>query len=164
MAMLETVLKRGEERDEVRTFKKREIRACTRRWHDHRPGDEQETSQRVCAVDQESAHTMLNVERILLPVDFPNASLRGIHEAATLARHFRSEIMMLHVVTPLSHLAGVLEGGADADLLAEVVTEAQETAADLWSRSLMALPFGGCWSKEIRPRQSCKWLSMRKPT
>jgi nucleotide-binding universal stress UspA family protein len=72
---------------------------------------------------------MLNIKKILLPVDFPNASLRVIHQAATLARHFHSEIVMLHVVTPRSHAAGVPEdaaGLAGWDLLEEVIRRAQE--------------------------------------
>ncbi len=56
---------------------------------------------------------MLNIKRILLPVDFPNTSLPVVHQAATLARHFRSEIVMLHVVTPESHAAGVPEDGPE---------------------------------------------------
>jgi nucleotide-binding universal stress UspA family protein len=71
---------------------------------------------------------MLNIRKILLPVDFPNASLRVVHQAATLAHHFHSEIIMLHVMTALSHAAGVPEGGpklADWDLLAEIVRGAE---------------------------------------
>jgi nucleotide-binding universal stress UspA family protein len=72
---------------------------------------------------------MLNIKKILLPVDFPNVSLRVIHQAATLAHHFHAEIVMLHVVTPLSHNAGGPEAGADLggwDLLAEIIKLAQE--------------------------------------
>ena len=72
---------------------------------------------------------MPNLKRILLPVDFPNASLRVIHQAATLAHHFHSEIVMLHVVTPLSHAAGVPEGGPELagwDMLGEIIREAQK--------------------------------------
>lgn len=72
---------------------------------------------------------MLNVKKILLPVDYPNPSLRVIHQAATLAHHFHSEIVMLHVVTASSHIAGVPEDGADLrgwDLLAEIIRKAQE--------------------------------------
>jgi K+-sensing histidine kinase KdpD len=50
---------------------------------------------------------MLNIKKILLPVDFPNPSLAVVHQAATLAHRFHSEIVMLHVVTPESHAAGV---------------------------------------------------------
>jgi hypothetical protein len=37
---------------------------------------------------------MLNIKKILLPVDFPVASFAATHQAATLAHHFRSEIVM----------------------------------------------------------------------
>ncbi len=72
---------------------------------------------------------MLNIKKILLPVDFPNASLRVVHQAATLARHFHSEIVMLHVVTARSHAAGVPEDGpelANWDMLAEMVRGARK--------------------------------------
>jgi len=70
---------------------------------------------------------MLNIKRILLPVDFPNASLRVVHQAAMLAHHFHSEIVMLHVVTAESHAAGVPEDGPELsgwDLLGEITREA----------------------------------------
>jgi nucleotide-binding universal stress UspA family protein len=66
---------------------------------------------------------MPNVQKILLPVDFPNASLGVLHQAAILARHFHSEIVMLHVVTAQSQAAGVPEDArrfANWDLLAEI--------------------------------------------
>ncbi|MGA2358082.1 MAG: universal stress protein [Terriglobales bacterium] len=72
---------------------------------------------------------MLNIKKILLPVDFPNASLRVVHQAATLARHFHSEIVMLHVVTARSHAAGVPEDGPELakwDMLAEMVRGARK--------------------------------------
>ncbi len=72
---------------------------------------------------------MLNIKKILLPVDFPLASLGVVHQAATLARHFHSEIVMLHVVTAQSHAAGVPEDSrelADWDLLAVIIREAQK--------------------------------------
>jgi nucleotide-binding universal stress UspA family protein len=72
---------------------------------------------------------MLSIKKILLPVDFPNASLRVIHQAAMLARHFHSEIVMLHVASPRSHAAGVPEDAAALarwDLLAEILKKAQE--------------------------------------
>jgi nucleotide-binding universal stress UspA family protein len=72
---------------------------------------------------------MLDIKKILVPVDFPNASLRVIHQAATLAHNFHSEIVMLHVVTPMSHTAGVPENGAEPDgwdLLAEIIGRAQK--------------------------------------
>ncbi|MGC1619557.1 MAG: universal stress protein [Candidatus Acidiferrum sp.] len=72
---------------------------------------------------------MLKLKRILLPVDYPNTSLSIIHQAATLAQHFQSEIILLHIVTALSHAAGVPEGGAELarwDLLAEIVRGAKK--------------------------------------
>jgi nucleotide-binding universal stress UspA family protein len=72
---------------------------------------------------------MLNIKKILLPVDIPIASLDVIHQAATLARHFHSEIVMLHVVTAQSHAAGVPEESrelARGDLLAVIIREAQK--------------------------------------
>jgi nucleotide-binding universal stress UspA family protein len=68
------------------------------------------------------------VNKILLPVDFSNTSLRVVHQAAFLARHFHSEIILLHVVAPLSYPVGALESGhelAGRDLHAEIVKRAQ---------------------------------------
>ena len=70
------------------------------------------------------------IKNILLPVDFPLASLDVIHQAATLARHFNSEIMILHVVTAQSHAAGVPDDGrelAEWDLLAAIIRQAQNS-------------------------------------
>jgi nucleotide-binding universal stress UspA family protein len=72
---------------------------------------------------------MLNIKKILLPVDFPNPSLGVVHQAATLAHRFHSEIVMLHVVTPESHAAGVPDDGpelADWDMLAEITRAAEK--------------------------------------
>jgi len=35
---------------------------------------------------------MLNIKKILLPVDFPNPSLGVVHQAAKLAHRFHSEL------------------------------------------------------------------------
>ena len=37
---------------------------------------------------------MLNMKRILLPVDFPIASLDVMNQAAILAHHFKAEIIL----------------------------------------------------------------------
>ena len=71
---------------------------------------------------------MLNIEKILLPVDFPVASFSLAHQAATLARHFNSEIVILHVMTARSHAAGVPEDSRELarwDLLAAITRQAQ---------------------------------------
>jgi nucleotide-binding universal stress UspA family protein len=72
---------------------------------------------------------MLNIKKILLPVDFPNPSLHVVHQAAALAHHFHAEIMMMHVVTALSKTSGVADDGpelADWDMLAEITREAEK--------------------------------------
>jgi nucleotide-binding universal stress UspA family protein len=73
---------------------------------------------------------MLKIGRILLPIDFQDPSKRVVHQAAVLARHFHSEIVMLHVVTPLSYSAGMIEGGYVpanlGDLLKELIHQAQK--------------------------------------
>ena len=69
------------------------------------------------------------MNKILLPVDFPNISVGVVHQAAFLARHFHSEIILLHVVTPMSYPAGILESGHELtarDLHAEIVKRAQK--------------------------------------
>jgi nucleotide-binding universal stress UspA family protein len=52
-----------------------------------------------------------------------------VYQAAYLARHFHSEIILLHVVPPLSYPTGVLESGDELtgrDLHAEIVKRAQK--------------------------------------
>jgi nucleotide-binding universal stress UspA family protein len=69
------------------------------------------------------------MNKILLPVDFPNTELAVVHQAAFLARHFQSEIMLVHVVTPLSYPAGVFESGHEItarDLHAGIIKQAQK--------------------------------------
>ena len=69
------------------------------------------------------------MNKILLPVDFPKAPLGVVHQAAFLARHFHSEIILLHVVAPLSFPAGVLESGDELtarDLHAHIVQRVQK--------------------------------------
>ena len=86
---------------------------------------------------------MLNIKKILLPVDFPNTSLRVIHQAATLAHQFRSEIVMLHVLTMLSQAAGVpTDGGKHSgwDLVAEIIREAQKNLDHSLGPALEGIP------------------------
>src|SRR5580658_8729955 len=72
---------------------------------------------------------MLNIKKILLPVDFPNPSLGVIHQAATLAHQFHSEIVIMHVATALRRAAGVPEGGPELarwHMLSEMTREAEK--------------------------------------
>ena len=73
---------------------------------------------------------MLKIGRILLPIDFQDSSKHVVHQTAALARHFHSEIVMLHVVTPLSYSAGMIGGNYVpanlGDLLQELIRQAQK--------------------------------------
>jgi nucleotide-binding universal stress UspA family protein len=108
-------------------------------------------------VGGEGCNIGVTIKKILLPVDFPHPSLRVMHQAAMVARHFHAEIVMLHVVTTESRAAGVVDHGpehAGWDLLADltirrmvvrgdaaqtIVQTAQEEQADL----IMMAPHGG---------------------
>jgi nucleotide-binding universal stress UspA family protein len=72
---------------------------------------------------------MLSIQRILVPVVLADTSRHVVQQAAWLARRLRAEIILLHVVTPLSYPAGLLEGGHEItarDLHAHIVERAQE--------------------------------------
>jgi len=69
------------------------------------------------------------MKKILLPIDFPSISMGVVHQAAYLARHFKSEIVLLHVVTPLRYPAGFLEQGHELtarDLHAAIIQHARK--------------------------------------
>jgi nucleotide-binding universal stress UspA family protein len=86
---------------------------------------------------------MLNIRKILLPVDFPDTSLRVIHQAATLAHQFHSEIVMMHVVTALSHAAGVPKDGDEQsswDLATEIIRGAEKNLDHSLKAELAGLP------------------------
>ena len=72
---------------------------------------------------------MLSIQKILVPVVFADTSRHIVHQAAWLARRFHAEIILLHVVTPLSYPAGMLESGHEItarDLHAHIVQRAQK--------------------------------------
>jgi nucleotide-binding universal stress UspA family protein len=73
---------------------------------------------------------MLKLGRILLPIDFQDTSNHVVRQAVALARHFHSEIILLHVVVPLIYSATMLEGGYMPanmdDLYAEFVAQAKK--------------------------------------
>ncbi len=77
---------------------------------------------------------MADFSKILLPVDLEQPPLLAVHQGAALARHFHSEILMLHVVRPISQL-GMHELG-HRDLHSEAVKHAE---ADLDARILPEL-------------------------
>jgi nucleotide-binding universal stress UspA family protein len=68
------------------------------------------------------------MKKILLPVDFPDTPTSVVRQVAYLARHFRSEVIVLHVVSPLRFPAGLLERGhriTERDLTADIVRQAE---------------------------------------
>jgi nucleotide-binding universal stress UspA family protein len=108
---------------------------------------------------------MLNIKKILLPVDFPDASLPVIHQAAAMAHHFHSEIVMLHVATLQSHAASVPLGGPELaawDMLAEVIKDAEKNQDHSLRKELEGLAIqrvlatGGAASAIVRAAQEQK--------
>jgi len=88
----------------------------------------------------------MNLKKILVPVDFPNASLPILHQAATLAHRFHSEIVMMHVATMLSHAAGVPEDNshlAGWNMLAEIIKSAQKERDQTLGPELDGVPIQG---------------------
>jgi nucleotide-binding universal stress UspA family protein len=108
----------------------------------------------------------LNIKKILLPVDFPNASLRVLHQAAMLGRHFHSQIVLLHVVTARSHAAGVPDGPESAgwDLLAAVLSEAERNLDRTLRPELDGVSLRCLRSEAIRCRRFCARLGQKWPT
>ena len=68
---------------------------------------------------------LLNIKKILLPLDLLETSLPGpvIHQAAALARHFGAEILLLHVVKPLTYLGN---GKSTQELLQNAIAREEE--------------------------------------
>ena len=72
---------------------------------------------------------MLNIQKILLPVVLTDTSRHVIQQAAWLAGRFHAEMILLHVVPPLSYPAGLLESGHEItarDLHAHIVQRAEK--------------------------------------
>ena len=53
----------------------------------------------------------MNIQKILVPIAFADTSRHIAQQAAWLAHRFHAEMILLHVVTPLSYPAGLLESG-----------------------------------------------------
>lgn len=75
---------------------------------------------------------MVNVGKILVPVSLPETFERTsghlVRQTAWLARRFQAEIVLLHVIAPLSYPLGFLESGHEVtarDLQTQVVERAQ---------------------------------------
>ncbi len=71
----------------------------------------------------------MNIQKILVPIAFADTSRHIAQQAAWLAHRFHAEMILLHVVTPLSYPAGLLESGHEItarDLHAHIVQRAQK--------------------------------------
>lgn len=66
---------------------------------------------------------MLDLSRILLPIDLEQPSLPAVHQAAGLARRFHSELLILHVIPRLSYLG--LHSHTHGDQLSEEIKQAE---------------------------------------
>jgi nucleotide-binding universal stress UspA family protein len=86
----------------------------------------------------------MNIHTILLPIDFQSPPAGLVHQAAAIARQFRSTIVILSVVTPLSYSAGMLQGGyvpaGREDLLAELIRQARKNLDQCLQPELAGLP------------------------
>jgi nucleotide-binding universal stress UspA family protein len=72
---------------------------------------------------------MLSIQKILVPVVLTETSLQVMRQAAWWAHRFGAEIILLHVVPPLSYLLGAFERGDEItarDLHAQAVQRAQK--------------------------------------
>jgi len=71
----------------------------------------------------------LNIQKILVPVVRADTCRHIGHQAAWLARRFHADVILLHVVTPLSYPYSVLESGHDMtarDFHAQAVQRAKQ--------------------------------------
>src|SRR5271165_7415455 len=72
---------------------------------------------------------MLQIRKILLPIDFHEASLGIVHLAAAIARRFNSEVVLAHVVTRQDYSPHDMKQGRPVrgdELLAEVTKYAEQ--------------------------------------
>lgn len=83
---------------------------------------------------------MLNIKKILLPLDLEQTNLpvAVVHEAAALKRHFQSELLVLHVVKPLTFLA---ESERAREELEQAVAKEQENLSKCLGPVLDGKPF-----------------------
>lgn len=99
----------------------------------------------------------MQLRKILLPLALPINSLRVIKHAKFLARHFNSELIVLHVLTPLEYPAGLFEHGhelSEQDLEAPAVKQAQaqleqSVQLELQGLSVRTLLLRGLTAREI---------------
>jgi len=69
---------------------------------------------------------LLPVKKILVPTDFSEPSYAGLKTAVELAKHFRAELLLVHIVSPIPMAAGAL--GPSADYFPRVLKEIEASA------------------------------------
>jgi nucleotide-binding universal stress UspA family protein len=81
---------------------------------------------------------MLSFKKILLPLDLEESVLPAIviRQAAALAHHFQSEVLVLHVVKPLTYLAG---GNTVRELIERDVASEEEKLKECLGSELNGL-------------------------
>ncbi len=105
---------------------------------------------------------MLSIQKILVPVVFTDTSQHVVHQAAWLARRFHAEMILLHVVTPLSYPVGWLEGGHEItarDLHAHIVQRAQKDLDQALQPELDGIAVKHFESHKVRPRHILQRLA-----
>ena len=109
---------------------------------------------------------VLNIHRILVPVVFTETSRHILQQAAWLARRFHAEVILLHVVPPLSYLAGSLESGHEItarDLHAHIVQRAQQDLDQALVPEFEGLRLHAYCSEATRPAKSSRRLTTVTP-
>lgn len=81
---------------------------------------------------------MINLNRILIPTDFSELSAHALQYASDLARTYRAELHVLHVVATAHEVPAAVGGGADVGM-GNVGAVLMESAANLVSRKTQEL-------------------------
>ena len=81
---------------------------------------------------------MLNIKKILIPMDLQeiNLTLVVLRQAALLARHFHSEIILLNVVKPWTYIAG---HEAAREILEQAIANEKEKLRNCCARNSVLL-------------------------
>jgi nucleotide-binding universal stress UspA family protein len=84
---------------------------------------------------------MLPLPKILVPVDFSDRSIGAVRYARNLACHFRSDLILVHVLPPIPHPVGGFEFGGVvvSDSLAERIPEARRQLDEFLAHELVGM-------------------------
>ena len=84
---------------------------------------------------------MLSLPKILVPVDFSDRSIGAVRYARNLACHFRSDLILVHVLPAIPHSVGGFEFGGVvvSDSLAERIPEARRQLDEFLAHELVGM-------------------------